>query len=108
MTSSALGQRAVELRTLELSMAGRAACSIASRAAFRAMPVAGSAHLAERELEVARAAEVADAQLLELVGGQAASIALRASRWSASASTRRLYRVTESRPRLPAEDPVAR
>ena len=65
-----LGQRAVELDPLELRLAGRD--RLLDRLARRVQGHArlAVAHLAERELEVARAAEVADAQLLELVGGR--------------------------------------
>ena len=61
-----LGQRAVELGALELRLAGRD--RLLDRLARRVQGHArlAVAHLAERELQVARAAEVADAQLVEL------------------------------------------
>ena len=65
-----LGQRAVELGALELRLAGRDRLLDRLARGVQGHARLAVAHLAERELEVARAAEVADAQLLELVGGR--------------------------------------
>ena len=65
-----LRQRALELGALELRSRAATACSIAHARRVQRHAGLAVADLAERQLEVALAAEVADAQLLELVRGR--------------------------------------
>ena len=86
-------QRAVELGRARARRArSSTAASRRSRRAFRRIAGLAVAHLAQRLLEVALPAEVADAQPRRARSSVAAlEIALRASFSSLSASTRRLY-----------------